>query len=264
MITSTTPVTALISTKGQNTALTTIHLDGTTDWMLARQSLLAWTGRTLTIRPTANFKMNMAQWGSSEVTGRGLLALVGQGSISEISLRDGESYIIHPSSVIAHTINSQRPLPYRLKSSSFRLQVPRLSTGMLSDTKFATILRESSLWQTTMGIIFKTRTWVRRIIWADRVFLQFQGPTTILLQTRTSSRKEMLTASEVNEMADVQAGAIRTLFEPGKQQKKTASADETLKEVKPIAAKLPTMQTASIGGDGKVIFEATEGAASSR
>ena len=30
------------------------------------------------------------------VTGRGLLALAGQGSISQILLREGETYIVHP------------------------------------------------------------------------------------------------------------------------------------------------------------------------
>lgn len=39
---------------------------------------------------------SLAHWGGSMVTGRGLLALAGQGSISQILLRDGETYIVHP------------------------------------------------------------------------------------------------------------------------------------------------------------------------
>ena len=39
---------------------------------------------------------SLAHWGGSMVTGRGLLALAGQGSISQILLREGETYIVHP------------------------------------------------------------------------------------------------------------------------------------------------------------------------
>ena len=38
----------------------------------------------------------MAHWGSSEVTGRGLLALVGNGQLYNIELKPGEQYIAHP------------------------------------------------------------------------------------------------------------------------------------------------------------------------
>lgn len=54
---STSPITALISTKAANTSMTTVHLDGTIDWMLVGRSLLAWTGQTLHITPTMNTKM---------------------------------------------------------------------------------------------------------------------------------------------------------------------------------------------------------------
>ncbi|PBP18726.1 hypothetical protein BUE80_DR010272 [Diplocarpon rosae] len=52
-ITSTTPITALISTKSPLTSFTVIHLNGTVDWMVAqRKALLAWTGHTLSVSPT--------------------------------------------------------------------------------------------------------------------------------------------------------------------------------------------------------------------
>lgn len=38
----------------------------------------------------------MAHWGSSEVTGRGLLALVGNGQLYNLELKAGEQYIAHP------------------------------------------------------------------------------------------------------------------------------------------------------------------------
>ena len=56
-ISSTSPITALISTKAANTSMTTVNLDGTMDWMLVGRSLLAWTGQTIYITPTMNINM---------------------------------------------------------------------------------------------------------------------------------------------------------------------------------------------------------------
>lgn len=39
---------------------------------------------------------SLAHWGNSQVTGRGLLALAGRGSIAQIKLESRESYIAHP------------------------------------------------------------------------------------------------------------------------------------------------------------------------
>ena len=74
-----------------------VHLDGTIDWMVSqRKALLAWTGHTLSLRPTINQKLGLAHWGNSEVVGRGLVALVGQGQIYQVTLQSGEDFVIHP------------------------------------------------------------------------------------------------------------------------------------------------------------------------
>lgn len=39
---------------------------------------------------------SLAHWGSSLVTGRGLLALVGKGQIYQVQLKAGEEYTVHP------------------------------------------------------------------------------------------------------------------------------------------------------------------------
>jgi hypothetical protein len=57
-VSSTTPYTALISTKSKITALVVVHLDGRLDWMITqRNALLAWTGHNLTLKPRVNTKM---------------------------------------------------------------------------------------------------------------------------------------------------------------------------------------------------------------
>ncbi len=54
-VSSASPVTALISTRSPVTSFAVVHLNGSVDWMVAqRRALLAWTGRSLTIRPTIN------------------------------------------------------------------------------------------------------------------------------------------------------------------------------------------------------------------
>lgn len=39
---------------------------------------------------------SLAHWGNSEVTGRGLLALVGKGQVFSVMLKEGEQYVVHP------------------------------------------------------------------------------------------------------------------------------------------------------------------------
>lgn len=57
-IASTTPYTALITTKSSITSLVVVHLDGRLDWMVAqRNALLAWTGHTLSLSPRLNTKL---------------------------------------------------------------------------------------------------------------------------------------------------------------------------------------------------------------
>ena len=96
-ISATSPVTALIATKSPLTSFAVVHLDGTVDWMVAqRKALLAWTGYTMSVKPTINTKLSLAHWGNSEVAGRGLVALAGQGQVYQVSLQPGEEFLAHP------------------------------------------------------------------------------------------------------------------------------------------------------------------------
>lgn len=251
-ISSTTPITALISTKASHTSMTAVNLDGTLDWMVTGKALLAWTGQTLSITPSMNRNISLAHWGSSQVTGRGIVALAGQGSISQVVLQAGESYVVHPSNVAAYSMNTNPPLPYRLKSSSLRFQIPEIGASkLLPDTRFIRAMRDSRTWQTFVTMIFKVRTWARATIWGDRLFLHFRGPTTILLQTRAARIRDVLTSEDVNEIADMQPAV--TLSQEGGQK----DPAESPKAGFPVVIKAPRMSTASIGNDGKVTFEST-------
>ncbi|KAI9369953.1 mitochondrial biogenesis AIM24-domain-containing protein [Aspergillus egyptiacus] len=262
-ISSASPVTALISTRSPVTSFAVVHLNGSVDWMVAqRRALLAWTGRSLTIRPTINTSLSVAHWGSSEVTGRGLLALVGSGQLYSIELKAGEQYIVHPSNVVAYSMSKNPPRPYRFKSTSLKFQVPGLKSlpAFLQNTKFIQAMSDTDTWKTSMKILHRLRTWSRMTIWGDRLFLQFEGPSTILLQSRGARVNEVLTNHEVNELASAPRGL--TILPPGKQQSSTAAEESvdnarksrTVEEVE-SEIKGVSQNIAVLTEEGKVVFQ---------
>lgn len=96
-VSSTSPVTALVSTKSPISSIVSVNMDGRDDWIISqRQALLAWTGHTLKLKPQYNVKLGLAHWGNTYITGRGLLALAGSGQIYQVQVKAGESYVAHP------------------------------------------------------------------------------------------------------------------------------------------------------------------------
>lgn len=215
--------------------------------MLSASALLAWTGQTISLRPTINYRLNIAHWGRTEVTGRGLLALAARGSISEVRLKEGETYVVHPGHLIAYSMNAQAPSPYRFKSSSLRLQIPNV-LSVLPETRFFRAMRQSDTWQGIKRIAFTLRTWTRRTIWGDRLFLQFNGPATLLLQSRASRITDILSARDLDEVADAPPGAELTLtkqIERGGKAKDGGSSSSSPEST-------PRLRTATVASDGKV------------
>ncbi|KZF21897.1 hypothetical protein L228DRAFT_284019 [Xylona heveae TC161] len=211
-VSSTSPVTALVASNSPTTSFAVVHLNGTLDWMVAqRHGLLAWTGHSLYVSPTVNARMSLSHWGNTQVTGRGLLALAGKGQLYQVTLQPGEEYIVHPSNVLAYTMTQNKPLPYRLKSSSLRLQVPSLGrlAQYFPQSQFLQTIRESAVWKFLAQSMYFLRTWSRRTVWGDRLFLHFRGPTTILLQSRSSAPlRDMLSREDVTEVAQKPAGSL--------------------------------------------------------
>ncbi|KAI0908018.1 mitochondrial biogenesis AIM24-domain-containing protein [Ustulina deusta] len=248
-ITSTTPLTAIISTKSPTTTFSVLHLDGATDWMVSqRTALLAWTGYTLAVAPRIRHQLPLAHWGSSELTGRGLAALSAPGHIYELTLGDGEEFVVHPANVVAYTITKQPPLPFRFKSSSIRFQIPSVTTW-LETTKFFQNMRQTETYKFLTRVFYSMRTTARRTIWGDRLFLQFRGPMTILMSSRASRVSDVLTNAEINEIADAPAGAVRAAIESATKPKVTEEP------ANPQDAASVKISVASVGQDGKVQFE---------
>jgi uncharacterized protein (AIM24 family) len=264
-ITSTTPINALITTKSPLTSFTILQLDGTSDWKLAqRKALLAWTGSSLSVKPSINARLSVAYWGSSDITGRGLLALAGQGQIFSIELAEGESYVAHPSNILAYSTSSPSPLPtpYRFKSSNFRFQIPTQLGNFFPSSKFVQNMKTTKTYKFFSQISLRIRTWSRRTIWGDRLFLNFEGPTTILLQSRAARVSDVLTAADVKEIADAPAGVVQEAITQNITSKIDA-ARTGLEGATPSAQQAPVrnhpkVSVASISRDGKVTFETAQ------
>lgn len=275
-ITSPSPITALISSKSPLTSFCVLQLDGTTDWRVSqRKALLAWTGATLTITPTISSSLSLVHWGTSAITGRGLLALVGSGQIFSLQLGPGESYIAHPANILAYSVTSphQSPTPYRFKSSNINLQVPLVFGDFFPSSKFVQNLKAGEAYKFFANISHRIRTWSRRTIWGDRLFLQFTGPSTLLIQSRGARISDVLSARQVDEIADASAGAVSEAIGKvspggGRQLKAGAGNDASRTGVEgstvsahpepASVSKEPRLSYASVSRDGKVKIEETK------
>ncbi|EUC33598.1 hypothetical protein COCCADRAFT_4898 [Bipolaris zeicola 26-R-13] len=255
-VSSTSPVTALISTKTPISSIVSVNLDGRDDWIISqRQALLAWTGLTLKLKPQYNVKLGLAHWGNTYITGRGLLALTGNGQIYQVHVKAGESYVAHPSNVVAYTASNAPPVPFRFKSSNVRFQVPDLGFGSLvQNTQFFRTMSKTATWRALATTYHTLKTWMRRTVWGDRLFLRFEGPTTMLVQSRASRISDVLTLRDVDEIADSPPGAVEDAV--------TRKIKEEIKSIGEQGTKAPIPNTDASGTvryatikDGKAEFE---------
>jgi hypothetical protein len=173
--------------------------------------------------------------------------------VYQVTLKPGEEYAAYPGNVVAYTITQHPPLPYRLKSSNLRFQIPNLGLSYLvPDTKFFRVMRESVTWRTLKKLLFNLRTAARRTIWGDRLFLQFRGPTTLLLSSRAAHINDVLTSRDVDEIADSPPGAVHAAVTLATKPKDEDSGPKRVVDV-------PTgFHVASVGQDGKVKFTEPE------
>ncbi|KAI6779932.1 mitochondrial protein Fmp26 [Emericellopsis cladophorae] len=250
-ITATTPITALISTTSPTTTFQILHLDGTTDWMVSqRNSLLAWTGHTLTLSSRIQHNLSMAHWGSTFLTGRGVAALAAPGQVYQLDLAEGEEFVAHPGSVVAYSISRNAPQPFRFKSSSLRLQVPSL-TRWLPEWEFMRTIRQSGAYKAMARILYSLRTVTRRTIWGDRLFLQFKGPTRVIMSSQGVRVADVLSDKQVNEIADAPAGVA-----PAAVELATKPEGEAKLPPPPTTEQAPSaIRVAEVHKDGKVTFE---------
>lgn len=212
-----------------------------------RNALLAWTGHTLTLSSRIQRKLSVTHWGSTHLTGRGLAALSAPGQIYQLTLGDGEEFAAHPGSVVAYAVSRNAPQPFRFKSTSLRFQVPAL-TSWFTNIEFVKNMRMTDTYKLIARTLFSLRTMARRTIWGDRLFLQFKGPTTILMSSRGVRVVDSLSSEQINEIADSPAGTLSAALQPGNSGKKITEGTTKIDENASITV-------AAVQKDGKVAFE---------
>ena len=123
-------------------------------------------------------------------------------------------------------------------------------------------MRASDTWKRVTGIAHTVQTWSRRTIWGDRLFLQFTGPTTLLIQSRGARTRDVLSRREVDEIAGAPPGAVAEAVVMKEGGATGLDASRTgVEGATPSAAavrKAPTLSYASVSRDGKVKIEGTE------
>lgn len=193
--------------------------------------------------------MGLAHWGSTHLTGRGVVALSAPGQIYQLTLSEGEEFVAHPASVVAYSVNRNAPQPFRFKSSSLRLQIPSL-TSWISELDFMRNIRKTDTYKFFARTLYSLRTMARRSIWGDRLFMQFKGPTKILMSSRGVRMADVLSKEQVNEIADAPAGILPQAVElNAKPEGDVVSPSKTVEQA-PSAIHVATVQK-----DGKVTFE---------
>lgn len=113
-----------------------------------------------------------------------------------------------------------------------------------------------------MKVFHRLRTWSRRTIWGDRLFLQFDGPSTILLQSRGARVNEILSSREVDELASAPRGLTILSTESVEQQAtgagesaaKNAPGSRTIGEIEQEIEGV-SQSIAVLTKEGKVTFE---------
>jgi len=124
-------------------------------------------------------------------------------------------------------------------------------------------MSETPTWRAIKNFFHALRIWSRRTVWGDRLFLQFKGPATILVSSRASRLSDVLTARDVEEIADAPTGALADAVkldmkrsQEGGDLPSTASGPAGVSEV-PLArhASEPKMSYATVQKGQGVSFE---------
>ena len=124
-------------------------------------------------------------------------------------------------------------------------------TGWLPESEFMKNMRKTDTYKFLGRVWHSLRTMARRTLWGDRLFLQFQGPATLLMSSRGVRMADVLSNEQVNEIAEVPAGLVPKAVELASKPEGETKVDAPITtEQKPTA-----IHIASVKKDGKVTFE---------
>jgi hypothetical protein len=112
------------------------------------------------------------EWADLPSAAEGWRELCCASGVSDIFHSSTVYKLICGSNVVAYTASATPPMPFRFKSSNFRLQVPDLGFGSyVQDSKFFRNMSRTATWRAISTTWHTIKTWSRRTIWGDRVCL---------------------------------------------------------------------------------------------
>ncbi|KAI4210179.1 MAG: hypothetical protein LQ351_006933 [Letrouitia transgressa] len=192
--------------------------------------------------------MGLGNRGSSEITGRGLLAIAGRGSISQIKLEVNENYVVHP-----------RLQPYF--RSTVAIQAPNFFISTAGSGPWIVhFTRSNRAFPDRARIIYLAINGTLPVQFTNLVKETYLGrsrPVTILLQTRGGKSTDILTTRDINDIADTPAGALETRLPSTLGSSITTNSK--LEPSTPQSDKKNTpLNFANVDRSGKVSFEKSE------
>jgi hypothetical protein len=114
-------------------------------------------------------------------------------------------------------------------------------------------MEATKTWRALATGYYTLKTWLRRTVWGDRLFLRFEGPTTMLLQSRASRISDILTLRDVSEIAESPPGAVDDTV-ARKIKEEIKSIEDGTRAPIPNTDASGTLRYATIK-DGKAEFE---------
>ncbi|EDN08759.1 predicted protein [Histoplasma mississippiense (nom. inval.)] len=118
-------------------------------------------------------------------------------------------------------------------------------------------MSDTDTWKASLKLWHTIRTWTWRTILGDRLFLQFDGPATILVQSRASRIADALTTQQVNEIADAPPGVTQEAVRKAAAKSGEAEAAPKAKDDLISKTAVSGQSFASVMRDGKVEFHQT-------
>ncbi|KAF2857532.1 hypothetical protein K470DRAFT_206313, partial [Piedraia hortae CBS 480.64] len=193
-VTSAGGYSALIGTRSAMTSMSVLNLDGREDWnIIKKNAILAWAGEKLALTPSltgasrgTSLLSHAISLSGTEITGRGLVAVVGKGALHQINLKNGEEYILRRGNVVGYTLTCH---PERFSfESKMTLRVPDLFTH----TRFWTELRKTGVYRfsaTLGGLVGRVWGWVM----GEEPYFLFRGPGRVIFQSRGTGVRDLVT-----------------------------------------------------------------------
>lgn len=225
-ISSTTPLSLILSNKGSNKFFVNLELSELEEWTIFNtKNLIAWYGPDLKITNNNKIGINL-----SSGNNKSNVILNGETQLFTLNLEQDETLYLNPKSIIAINSSQSGSNFHKLDSSSLQLSIPKFKiwdsikiafNSLYSKfNQYIQVPSETKAIETTKSITTENKsstsfeipqslksfgTWIstkfNNFILNDKVFYEVKGPATIIVQNSTSiSTSKIFTNEQLNEI----------------------------------------------------------------